>query len=76
MSRTSDNAVKSQIGIAMSVYVLIAIVKKRLDLHASLYTLLQIFSVTLFGKLPIEQELALTDNRSDPAEPDNQLNSL
>jgi hypothetical protein len=42
--------VKTQIWIAVSVYVLVAIVKKRLDLDASLYTLLQIFSVTLFAK--------------------------
>ena len=47
---TSENAVKTQIWIAVSVYVLVAIVKKRLDLDASLYTLLQILSVTLFEK--------------------------
>jgi IS4 transposase len=45
---TSENAVKSQIWIAVSVYVLVAIVKKRLNLDTSLYTLLQILSVTLF----------------------------
>jgi IS4 transposase len=45
---TSENAVKTQILIAVSVYVLVAIVKKRLNLEASLYTLLQIFSLTLF----------------------------
>ena len=50
---TSENAVKTQIWIAVSVYVLVAIVKKRLDLDASLYTLLQILSVTLFEKMPI-----------------------
>jgi len=71
---TSENAVKSQIWIAVSVYVLIAIVKKRLNLNASLYTLLQIFSVTVFEKLPIEQALALSDNRSEQIELDNQLN--
>ena len=49
---TSENAVKSQIWIAVSVYVLVAIVKKRLKLDASLYTLLQILSVTLFEKMP------------------------
>ena len=48
---TSENAVKTQIWIAVSVYVLVAIVKKRLDLDASLYTLLQILSVTLFEKM-------------------------
>ena len=47
---TSDNAVRTQIWIAVSVYVLVAIVKKRLGLEASLYTLLQVFSVTLFEK--------------------------
>ncbi|BBJ22256.1 hypothetical protein W01_01830 [Candidatus Nitrotoga sp. AM1P] len=52
---TSENAVKSQIWIAVSVYVLVAIIKKRLNLDASLYTLLQILSVTLFEKMPIQQ---------------------
>ena len=51
----SENAVKSQIWIAVSVYVLVAIVKKRLNLDASLYTLLQILSVTLFEKMPLQQ---------------------
>jgi hypothetical protein len=55
---TSENAVKSQIWIAVSVYVLVAIVKKRLDLDASLYTLLQVFSLTLFEKMPIQQAFA------------------
>jgi len=54
----SENAVKSQIWIAVSVYVLVAIVKKRLNLDASLYTLLQIFSLTLFEKMPIQQAFA------------------
>ena len=52
---TSENAVKTQIWIAVSVYVLVAIVKKRLNLDASLYTLLQVFSVTLFEKIPLNQ---------------------
>jgi hypothetical protein len=52
---TSENAVKTQIWIALSVYVLVAILRKRLHLHASLYTLLQILSVTLFEKMPIQQ---------------------
>jgi len=52
---TSENAVKTQIWTAVSVYVLVAIVKKRLNLDASLYTLLQIFSVTLFEKIPLNQ---------------------
>src|SRR5271156_2312579 len=54
---TSENAVKTQIWIAVSVYVLVAIVKKQLSLDASLYTLLQIFSLTLFEKMPIQQAL-------------------
>ena len=55
---TSENAVKTQIWIAVSVYVLVAIVKKRLNLEASLYTLLQILSLTLFEKMPILQALS------------------
>ena len=50
---TSENAVKTQIWIALSVYVLVAIVRKRLRLDASLYQVLQILSLTLFGKTPI-----------------------
>ena len=50
---TSENAVKSQIWIAVSVYILVAIVKKRLALPASLYEILQILSLTLFEKTPI-----------------------
>jgi len=52
---TSENAVKSQIWIAVSVYVLVAIIKKRLNLDSSLYTLLQILSVTVFEKMPMQQ---------------------
>ena len=54
---TSENAVKTQIWIAISVYVLVAIVKKRLNLNLSLYTILQILSVSLFEKTPILQAL-------------------
>jgi len=54
---TSENAVKTQIWIAVSVYLLVAIVKKRLNLPGSLYTLLQVLSVTLFEKMPISQAL-------------------
>ena len=54
---TSENAVKSQIWIAVSVYVLVAIIKKRLGLEASLYTILQILSLTLFEKMPLNQLL-------------------
>lgn len=55
---TAENGVKTQIWIAVAVYVLIAIVKKRLHLKASLYTLLQVFSVALFEKMPIESALS------------------
>lgn len=58
---TSENAVKTQIWIAISVYVLVAIVKKRLNLNQSLYTILQILSVSLFEKTQILQAFALTD---------------
>ena len=71
---TSENAVKSQIWIAVSVYVLVAIVKKRLNLDASLYTLLQIFSLTLFEKMPIQQAFAGGSYTSEQIEHCNQLN--
>ena len=58
---TSENAVKTQIWIAISVYLLVAIVKKRLNIEASLYTFMQILSVTPFEKIPILQLLRDTD---------------
>jgi hypothetical protein len=70
---TSENAVKTQIWIAVSVYVLVAIVKKRLDLDASLYTLLQILSLTLFEKIPILQALSQAPPATEQLDPDNQL---
>ena len=70
---TSENAVKTQIWIAVSVYVLVAIVKKRLALDASLYTLLQILSLTLFEKMPILQALAQGQPEVQPDPTDNQL---
>ena len=70
----SENAVKSQIWIAVSVYVLVAIVKKRLNLDASLYTLLQIFSLTLFEKMPIHQAFPPNAPIPDTAAVNNQLN--
>jgi len=70
----SENAVKSQIWIAVSVYVLVAIVKKRLNLDASLYTLLQIFSLTLFEKMPIQQAFPGSDYKSEQGNDCNQLN--
>jgi len=71
---TSENAVKTQIWIAVSVYVLVAIVRKRLRLQASLYTLLQVFSVTVFEKIPIQSALSATPDSSDKAMGCNQLN--
>lgn len=54
---TSENAVKTQIWIAVSVYVLVAIVKKRLNISASLYEILQILSLTMFERIPLDQLL-------------------
>ena len=54
---TSENTVKTQIWIAVSVYVLVAIIKKRLKIETSLYNILQVLSLTLFEKLPLEQLL-------------------
>lgn len=71
---TSENAVKTQIWIAVSVYLLVAIVKKHLDLDASLYTLLQILSVSLFEKIPLYQALTLDENRTIDLGECNQLN--
>ena len=71
---TSENAVKSQIWIAVSVSVLVAIIKKRLNLDASLYTLLQIFSLTLFEKMPIQQAFAGNDYISEQGDTTTQLN--
>ena len=71
---TSENAVKTQIWIAVSVYVLVAIVKKRLDLEASLYTLLQVLSVTLFEKMLLKQTLSISDPKPDTSQITNQLN--
>jgi len=64
----SENAVKTQIWIAISVYVLVAIVKKRLNLENSLYTILQILSVTLFEKTPILQALSREEVEEPVAE--------
>jgi len=71
---TSKNVVKSQIWIAISMYVLIAIVKKELKIDQSLYTILQILSVSLFEKIPILQALTFTDYNKLLVENSNQLN--
>ena len=70
---TSENAVKTQIWVAVSVYVLVAIVRKRLALDASLYQILQILSVTLFEKTPILQALQAPDSQEELPDPGNQL---
>jgi IS4 transposase len=71
---TSENAVKTQIWIAVSVYVLVAIVKKRLKLPLSLYETLQILSLTLFEQTPLDQLLARAVNDLDPTDAHNQMN--
>ena len=70
---TSENAVKNQIWIAVSIYVLIAIVRKRLELEISLYQILQILSVTLFEKTPILQALQPSDSQESSTDSVNQL---
>ncbi len=71
---TSENTVKTQIWIALAVYVLVAIVKKRLHREASLYTILQILSVSLFEKIPLTQTLTLSRGAELEDDPGNQLN--
>jgi hypothetical protein len=70
---TSENAVKTQIWIAVSVYVLVAILRKRLGLEASLYQILQILSLTLFEKIPILQALEASDSQENLVNDPNQL---
>ena len=70
---TSENAVKTQIWIAVSVYVLVAIVRKRLGLEISLYQILQILSVMLFEKTPLLQALQPPDSQNDLLDSANQL---
>ena len=71
---TSENAVKTQIWIAVSIYVLVAIVRKRLKLEATLYQILQILSLTQFEKTPILQVLQEIDCNNDLRDICNQLN--
>jgi IS4 transposase len=70
---TSPNAVKTQIWIAVSIYLLVAVVRKRLSLRASLYQILQILSVTLFEKVPILQALEASSSENNLIENPNQL---
>jgi hypothetical protein len=73
---TSENAVKTQIWIAISVYVLVAIIKKKLKVKASLYTILQILSVSLFQKTPLFQLLSQIKPEDKKADSSNQLKLL
>jgi hypothetical protein len=70
---TSENAVKTQIWIAVAIYVLIAILKKRLKLDASMHTILQILSVTVFEKTPLDQALGQIQDPISSHQNDNQL---
>ena len=70
---TSDNAVKTQIWIAVSIYVLVAILRKRFELRASLYQILQILSVTLFERVPVLQALEASSFQEDLPQDSNQL---
>ena len=67
------NAVKTQIWIAVCVYLLVAIIKKELRLEQSLYTILQVFSVTLFEKIPILQVFLETQSQTENSGSHNQL---
>jgi len=71
---TTEKAVKTQIWIAISVYVLVAIVKKTLNLDRSLYTILQILSLTLFEKEPIYQSPSSVYYTNQVDHPSNKLN--
>ena len=71
---TTENAVKTQIWIAITVYVLVAIVKKRLNTEASLYTILQILSLTLFEKTPLDQLVKNMEPQIDTQQANNQMN--
>jgi len=70
---TSENAVKTQIWIAVAVYVLVAIVKKRMQISLSLYTILQVLSLTLFEKMPLYQAFTQSASKNKIATIDNQL---
>jgi hypothetical protein len=70
---TSENAVKTQVWIAISVYVLVAIIRKQLHLNISLYTILQILSISLFEKMPILQAFAQYQQHIEAPQSQNQL---
>jgi len=70
---TTENAVKTQVWIAVSVYVIVAIIKKRLKITTSLYTILQVLSLTIFEKMPLLQIVTKNDCRNKVHDPYNQL---
>ena len=70
---TSENAVKAQIWIAVSVYLLVAIMKKRMKIEASLYTILQVLSVTIFERVPLLQVLTKEEYIATPESRGKQL---
>ena len=69
----SENAVKSQLWVAVSVYVLVAIIRKRLGIETPLYTMLQILSVMAFEQVPLQEALTATDYRLEPDQSAKQL---
>jgi hypothetical protein len=69
----SPNAVSTQLWIAISVYLIVAIVRKRLGIQRDLYTLLQILSLSLFERIPLEQALSSPDYSFPDASDRNQL---
>ena len=71
---TSENAVKTQLWISISVYVLVAIIHKQLKVRVSLYTSLQVLSVALFEKMPLDQALGVEAKHICDLQPSNQLN--
>lgn len=73
---TSENAVKTQVWIAVCSYLLVAIVRKRLNLPLNLYTMLQILSISLFEKTPINQAFSLNDLLPNPSDRPKQLQLL
>ncbi len=70
---TSANAVKTQVWIAVSVYILVAILKKKIDLDQSLYTILQFLSVSIFEKTPISEAFSQQFYKTKMSDHDNQL---
>jgi len=73
---TSENAVKTQVWIAVCSYLLVAIVRKQLNLQVNLYTMLQVLSVSLFEKMPINQAFSLNNSFPAGSENPNQLRLL